>query len=258
VSARVFGAAVRGPDHERDDTPCQDAWAYTAAGERGAVLCLCDGAGSAAHSDIGAQTVVAAVVEAFSALAPVASDTPTGTLTAALSETLTDALRDACIEGRHALIREAAARGLTPADLACTLIAVAAWGGLVAVVHIGDGAVIGRMRATGELVMLSAPERGEFANETWFITSASWSERLRVSIHEGVEAVCALTDGCQGASMVGGILPFAPFCTPLFDFATEVTDVAVACAEVAQLLDAAALRRSSGDDKTLAVALLSP
>lgn len=245
MSLRVFGASVRGPDHEREDTSCQDAWAFVQTGERAAALCLCDGAGSATHAEIGAQTVVAAVVDALREFAP---ESPAA---------LVDALCDACAHGRAVLLREAATRALTPADMACTLVAVLAWGSHVAVAHIGDGAVIGRMRASGELTVLSAPERGEFANETWFISSASWRERMRVGLHEGLDVVCALTDGCQSAAMQAGLTAFAPFCGPLFDFATEITDAAFGCTEVAKLLDAEPLRRSSGDDKTLAVAVLS-
>jgi hypothetical protein len=128
----------------------------------------------------------------------------------------------------------------------------------VAVAHLGDGAVIARRRGSGELFVASAPDRGEYANETWFITSPSWRERLRFGLHEGVDAFCALTDGCQDAALVRGRAPapFGPFCAPLLDFGAEVDDADLAGAEVAALLQGEALRRSSGDDKTLAVALL--
>ncbi|WP_437275837.1 PP2C family serine/threonine-protein phosphatase [Sorangium sp. So ce375] len=241
----VFGASVRGPQHEQEGSPCQDVWAWGPAGERRVGLCLCDGAGSAAHPEIGAAAVAAAVVEALRELAP---ESP---------QALGDAVRAACAAGRQALLREADARALAPADLACTLVAVAAWGDAVAVAHLGDGAVVGRRRG-GELVVLSAPDRGEYANETWFVSSPSWEARLRVGVHEGVDALCAFTDGCEGAALVRGraLAPYAPFCAPLLDFAAEVTDAGAASGEVARLLDAEPLRRSSGDDKTLAVALL--
>ncbi|XYI02471.1 PP2C family serine/threonine-protein phosphatase [Sorangium sp. So ce1128] len=242
----VFGASVRGPQHEQEGSPCQDAWASGPAGERRVGLCLCDGAGSAAHSEIGAAAVAAAVVEALRELEP------------AGPQPLCDAVRAACAAGRQALLREAEARALAPADLACTLVAAAAWGDAVAVAHLGDGAVVGRRRGDGQLVVLSAPDRGEYANETWFVSSPSWEARLRVSLHEGVDALCAFTDGCEGAALVRGraLAPYAPFCAPLLDFAAEVTDAGAASDEVARLLDAEPLRRSSGDDKTLAVALL--
>lgn len=241
---RVFGASVRGPDHARDRMPCQDAWAWEPAGARGAALCLCDGAGSAEHAEIGAGAVADAVVKALRDLDAVAP--------AALGE----ALRAAVAAGRSALLDEAASRLVTPSALACTLVAVAAAGDRVAVAHLGDGAVVGQRGGSGELVVLSAPDRGEYANETWFITSASWQERLRISVHEGIEAFCALTDGCQDASLVRGraLAPFAPFWEPLFAFAAEIDEADDAGGEVARLLDSEALRRSSGDDKTLAVA----
>lgn len=244
MNARVFGAAVCGPDHERENSPCEDACDFAVAGENIAALCVCDGAGSVTHAALGARKLAEAVIAALRDLPP---QSP---------EVLTDSLRAACARGREALLLEAEERGLEPQQLACTLVAVATWGNLAAVAHIGDGAVIGRLRETGELRVLSAPDRGEFANETWFITCDSWAERLRVGLHENIEAVCAITDGCQSASMVEGRAPFAPFCSPLFDFAGEVTDAGQACAEVARLLDGEPLRRSSGDDKTLAVAFL--
>jgi hypothetical protein len=240
----VFGASVRGPDHEREDLPCQDAWARGPVGDRGAAVCLCDGAGSAAHAAIGARTVADAVVEALRDLAPRGPDA------------LEEAVRAACAAGRRALLLEAETRAVAPEAFACTLLAVAALGDQVAVAHVGDGAVVGQRAGTGELVVLSAPDRGEHANETWFVTSPVWEARLRVGLHAGIDAFCAFTDGCQGASLERGhsLSPFAPFCAPLFDFAAEVQAPAEADGEVARLLDAGLLRRSSGDDKTLAVA----
>lgn len=242
---RVFGASVRGPDHEREEVPCQDAWAQgplrRGDGEGGWAICLCDGAGSAAHADVGARVVSRAVVEALG----VEGGAP-----------LEEALRAACSCGREALMREATSRGVAPEALACTLVAIAAEGDRVAIAHLGDGAVVGKREGAGDLVMLSAPDRGEYANETWFVSSASWRERLRVGVHTGVEAIAAITDGCEAASLVRGRvpLPFEPFCAPLFAYAAEIEDGEDADGEVARLLDGAALRGSSGDDKTLVVA----
>lgn len=240
----VFGGSVRGPDHEREHLPCQDAWARGPAGSHGVALCLCDGAGSASHAELGARVVSAAVVEALQDLH---ADGP-----AALAE----ALRAACVAGRQALVREASAVAMSPAALACTLVAVVSAGDLVAVAHVGDGAVVGQRAGSGELIMLSGPDRGEYVNETWFVSSASWEARLRIDVHTRIDALCVVTDGCQDACLVqgGAPAPFAPFFAPIFAFAAEVDDANLAGGEVTQLLDGAALRTSSGDDKTLAVA----
>lgn len=238
----VFGASVRGPEHERDGSPGQDAWARGRFGGDGACLCLCDGAGSASHAEAGARVVAAAVVEALREVST--------------AGTLAEALRGACAAGRAALLDEAAALAVSPAALACTLVAVVCVDDVVAVAHLGDGAVVGQRAGSGDLVLLSAPERGEYANETWFITSAAWEAHLRIGVYEGLAGLCVLTDGCQEAALVRGgqSSPFAPFFAPLFGFAAEVTDVEAAGVEVLQLLDGGAMRKSSGDDKTLAIA----
>ena len=170
------------------------------------------------------------------------------------------ALREACAAGRRALDSEAAARALAPRELACTLLVIAAWDDVVAVAHLGDGAAVARRSGSDALFVLSGPDRGEFANETWFLTSPGWQDRVRVIVEEGVDAFCAFTDGCEAASLVRGEppRPFQPFCDPLFDFAREVEDAGEASEEVRRLLESEAMRRSSGDDKTLAVALRRP
>lgn len=239
---QVVGASVRGPDHEREDAPCQDAWAWSSCGAGGTCLCLCDGAGSAPHAEVGARVVATAVVAAWTEAA--VSD----------AAALVEAMRSACAAGRAALLRTAVDLEVAPAALACTLIAVACIEDTVVVAHLGDGAVVG-LRA-GELVVLSAPDRGEYVNETWFVTSAAWEAHLRVSVHAKTAALCVLTDGCQEAALVRAAdrSPFSPFFAPLFEFTAEITDAAAASAEVLQLLDGAAMRKSSGDDKTLALA----
>lgn len=238
---RVVGASVRGPDHERDGSPCQDAWAAGPFGAHGARLCLCDGAGSASHAEVGARVVATAVVAALAERA--AEDPPQ------------DALRSACAAGRAALLRTAADLELAPTALACTLIAVLCTGESVVVAHLGDGAVVGQRAGSSELVMLSAPDRGEYVNETWFITSADWEAHLRIGVHAGVSRLCVITDGCEAAALLRGEreLPFAPFFAPLFEFTAEIADTEAAGAEVRQLLDGAAMRGSSGDDKTLVI-----
>jgi len=247
VSAwQVVGASVRGPDHAREGSPGQDAWARGLFGGRGACVCLCDGAGSASHAEVGARVVADAVVAAL-------AEAPAGESAA------TETLRRACAAGRAALLQRAADLAVAPTALACTLVAAVCMDGWVAVAHLGDGAVVGRRADDGELALLSAPDRGEYVNETWFVTSAAWATHLRIGVHDEISALCVVTDGCQEASLVRGDRgsPFAPFFAPLFDFTAEVSDLAAADAEVLRLLDGAAMRGSSGDDKTLAIAWLT-
>lgn len=237
----VIGAAICGPDHVREGLPCQDAWAFGPSGSDGAAFAVADGAGSAAHPDVGATTATAALVAAL-------CDRGEG-------ESLDAALLRAVGAARSALVREAALREVPLDALACTLLAVLVAGDRAAVAHVGDGAIVGQRAGSGEIVLVSAPDRGEYANETWFLTSPSFEGRLRVTTHEGLVAVAAITDGCQRAALEDGktAAPFMPFWGPLFAYAAEAQDAESANAEVTKLLEGEALSRSSGDDKTLVI-----
>ena len=72
---QAFGASVRGPAHEREGRPNQDAWGAW-HGRAGSVLVVCDGLGSRPHADVGARAachVAPRAVRAWAA-APKAPD----------------------------------------------------------------------------------------------------------------------------------------------------------------------------------------
>jgi hypothetical protein len=65
-----FCTSLAGTAHRDRGIPCQDASAIKRLGAAGEIvlLALSDGAGSASHSDIGAQTVVIHWLEHFTTL----------------------------------------------------------------------------------------------------------------------------------------------------------------------------------------------
>lgn len=58
-----FGASVRGPLHQREGLPNQDAW-LRASGRFGSLIVVCDGLGSKPHSRAGAKAACAAARDA--------------------------------------------------------------------------------------------------------------------------------------------------------------------------------------------------
>lgn len=163
---------VTGRDHESRDQPCQDRviCRTTADGTRSALV-LCDGAGSCIRSEIGAQylcdwfpTWVDEAQVEFWTLLP-------AELVARVSAEISVRL--------EALAAESAC---LPHDLSSTFMAV-----VVRrlpeqldyrIFHLGDGIIAG-IGSDGRVV-LSAPDNGEFANETVFTTCSRFSESLRV------------------------------------------------------------------------------
>lgn len=166
-SYRTSCAQFTGRSHVNSGAPCQD---YVAARAQRDFACvaLADGAGSKAHSEYGARTVVKAVTR-------VLGDRFDELWSSPASQASTTLLQH-CLQ---ALEREALRQRCSLPDLASTLLFVAHSKGRYLAGHIGDGCII-HQQESGEVVVLSHPENGEYANTTFFVTDASAHTRLRV------------------------------------------------------------------------------
>jgi hypothetical protein len=122
--------------------------------------------------------------------------------------------------------------------------------------HIGDG--FGVAEFDGLLPVISLPENGEYANETYFVTATDWPDRLRFMPLAAAQSGCvALMSDGAGPFVVNrertGL--FAPFIKPVTQYLSGVSQE-----EGNQALrDTLADERTyaiTGDDKTLLIALL--
>lgn len=170
-------------------------------------MCLADGAGSAAHSAIGAQALVdegcAVFADRFSEFA----DTTDGA-----------ALKVQLLELLQAKLREVAAKhAVEVRELASTFLCIAIAGGKFMGMHVGDG-VIGYVKSD-ELRLISRPDNDEFANQTTFVTSsrAVESARLFRGSVENVEGFILMSDGTAGSLYDTRTGQLAPACTKLIN-----------------------------------------
>lgn len=181
---KEFHYQVRGHGHLRDGIPVQDRTKYLSRGGV-QVLCLADGAGSASHSQFGAQAVVdegcAILVEQF---AEFASSDDGVKVKMALLERLVSKV--ASIAERHDVTQE---------DLASTFLCIAVSGDAFLGAHIGDG-VVGFLKENN-LRVISGPDNSEFANQTTFVTSSRALESMRLfrGSLDGVEGFILMSDG---------------------------------------------------------------
>jgi hypothetical protein len=171
-------ASVPGRSHLRTGIPCQDA---TAAGVSPRPwLIVCDGRGSASHSDIGAN----AAVEAIRSQLDNAAEVFTKVLDADDEEEARHwhpllvrlIYRTAAQEQR----RQASRLGASPESFEHTLLVVVCGRKRFMYIQVGDGGIVMRSHG-GSLQVLSEPARGEFANTTFFVTSGrqtTWRHRL--------------------------------------------------------------------------------
>jgi hypothetical protein len=67
-------------------------------------------------------------------------------------------------------------------------------------IHIGDGAIFGESN-DGRLEVISSPENGEYANETFFVTEPHWIRHLRVTPMKPMRWLTLCTDGGTALTM---------------------------------------------------------
>lgn len=169
---KIAGISVQGRAHEKAGTTCQDKhFVWRGKDKKSAGIALADGAGSSPYSQIGAEYAVNAVIPF-------------------VKERFDDYRRDLTASGvataeflAKGLDVTAKSNGLKFRDMACTLLFVVIRRKKKSIHyvagHIGDGVILCQRNA-GVVDILSAPERGEFANETVFLTSRDAKSRLRI------------------------------------------------------------------------------
>lgn len=244
---RVFGSSAVGPGHVSSGLPCQDACAYEILPPALCAIAVADGLGSAAHSDLGAQTAVNAAVRT---MVDQAASNP--------GEDLGRLLQAGVAAARAALERVAGDTACPLRDLACTLLLTILHGERAAAAHVGDGAIVAKT-AKG-LQLLSGPGESEYANEVIPLTSKDWARAVRVATPlDGVKGIMVFTDGLQRAALRknrGSYTVFDGFCDPLFTYANRVAVPSDAVKDIKELLLSAKMSEHSEDDKTLVVAIL--
>lgn len=169
---RWMGAAVStvGRGHIEKGLPCQDASTVSLDGDV-ASLVMSDGAGSARHSEHGAAIAVKTVTRVLRETAP-------WTAPEAVREQILTACRSAIATRAHEL-------GCPISELAATLAFVAVTGDLCIAGNLGDG-VVAAFRGEKSEVLIG-PERGEFANETMFLTSRRANKHLRIIVKKPLD-----------------------------------------------------------------------
>ena len=247
---RIVGASATGPLHMINAMPCQDAFSYEVFPSGIGVIAIADGLGSAILSDFGARNAV---------------DTAVSTVRRIISNRLNhdmnleDIAKEAVLSARQGLEEKAVENKCKLKDMACTLIVVVIHRDSVAVVHVGDGAVIAK--TDNGLRIISGPGEAEYVNEVSPLTGKDWEKSLRVTpAISGISVIMAFTDGLQRAALKktpDGLIPFEGFCDPLFSYAKKVAAVKEAKDDIEGLLSSKKLCDNSEDDKTLVIAALN-
>ncbi len=245
----VDGFAV-GTAHVGSQTPCQDRCTCTVIesndGGEVFVTVVSDGAGSAALSEAGAQTVCDVLNELVGARVRESSD---------LDEISDGLVRSWLLEVRERLRATARAAGTDLREYAATAILAVVGERQALCAQLGDGGIVFRRSADEPFELALWPAGGEYANQTYFITDDSAAERIEIRRYDHIQDLIAFSDGLQNLALLQATRsPFAPFFEPLV---RTVRGNGAANGEVRKALiaylNSPAINQRTDDDKSLAI-----
>jgi len=246
---RVVFAKATGTAHLNNGLPCQDAADWRVLPSGFLTIALADGAGTAPQAETGANLAISAALTSLEN--SLANQFPSD-MSAWIA-----ALHQAFRTAQDVLFAEAQDNELTPGDYATTLTCLVAADHRLAFGQVGDGVLVART-SSGELYTLTQPQRGEYANETLFLTMP---EALELAYFQTVEldlsGLAVMSDGLiRLALQLPGYIPYHPFFSPLWTFAARSASDSEANLQLAEFLASERVCARTDDDKTLVIAVL--
>jgi hypothetical protein len=256
----VTSASVTGKAHAERNLVNQDCIRVgTSADGRIVAAVVSDGAGTASQADIGATTTCRLMLPQMLQIGQHL------TIARGLGA---DVVRDAVAEGIEKVLQVLASDGLLR-DRHCTMAACVITDGVGYVCQVGDSIGIAtsfeeRLNGSGpavdffpdEGVRLFEVERGEYANETHFITEPDWRSHLRVTGFptERVDALMLMTDGAMDIAMLRGKV-YRGFLSSVMGTLLATPERAQREALLQQWLADPRSWSMTGDDKTMFIAV---
>jgi len=243
----VVGASVAGTAHVAKGIGSDDAFFYTFVAPDIIVAAVADGAGSrSGTSAFGSFAACEAIRDA--AADPALVERVRGADADELS-----AIAVALFRAALAAIEAAAAgRELTPSALATTLTVGVVTPELSVFGQVGDGIVV--IECDGVTRQIIPEIKGEYANETQFLTAGALRKELRIEVRQGVGAFALSTDGLRYKILrLSAKAPFEPFFDSLWG---QLSSKVVSGSGLAAMLDGI-VDDQTGDDKTLIIGSLA-
>ena len=247
---KIIAASVAGTSHVGRGEGCQDAFVCEVARQiDGEVLLIAvaDGAGSAINGAAGARL---AVEFWQNGLKVWLENNRVENLERAFA---TDFVR----LWHYELTKRASSDGLNLSDYACTLLTAAVGATSAAFVQIGDGAIV-FADETENYRLFTAPQQGEYANSTNFVTDENAHNNLQFESHNArIDQIAVFTDGLQRVAlqMQPAATAHQPFFRSMFaPFVRADFDQAKLENNLRQFLDSPKINERTDDDKTLILA----
>lgn len=261
MSWTTIARSAIGTRHQKQQLPCQDAAAVQILGEV-AIGAVADGAGSAALADVGAKLAVKTALQSLSRTEAwlqrrqfswsTLPDFPPIDLLHHLFSKIVQ-------RTQQTLYQQVQSTNSTLDDFACTLLVFLATPRWLAAMQIGDGFIVVRS-PDQPYQLLFRPDKGEFANQTNFVTSPDAIATLQVRLWADTPRfICAATDGVERVAIrFRDWTAFPPFFQPLEAYLEEASSLEPDEEYLIDFLTSERLNARTDDDKTLLLCHYQP
>jgi len=182
---KYIGVSRVGTSHLKTGQPCQDHLAYIKVGKY-FIAGVSDGAGSAAHSEKGSESACCTALTQLSVEL------------GGNNVDLQTSFKKSAVWAREEILRMANKDGNAVRDYACTLLLFGIGPEGAAALQIGDGLIVYRVADSPEWNYAIWPQRGEYANTTYFLTDEKYEEQVQVvSLPKEIVEVGLISDGLE-------------------------------------------------------------
>lgn len=234
------GHSATGSSHAEAQLPCQDCFGISAADSPRRIVVIADGAGSAKRAEEGARHAVAAMIRAISGYE------------GKLAEISAEQGAAFGAQVREELLRQGVADGVGLEEFACTLLAAAFEDDTAYFWQIGDGAWL--VETAEGIACATRPVKGEFHNQTSFITSADWEQHWQHAAIPEVISTMGFSDGLEMFCLEPRLdQPHLPFVGKIFDALRGEPAEEEIRAKIEGMLSSPVITSREDDDLTLAL-----
>ena len=247
---KTVAASVAGTSHVAKNTECQDFYDRQIAGLSGEIFIavVADGAGSAKMGAFGAKTACQTLVREIRSVVEKENKINAITHGRALEWIK-------LLQTQFQVLAEA--EKLETSDFACTLLCATIQSDTSIFWQIGDGGIIyATSDAPDEYQLVTAPQQGEYANMTNFVTDREAAAALKFeTIEKQIDEIAIFTDGLQRIALdyqTGSA--HAPFFRPMFAPLRSERIFPNLDEKLQDFLDSPKINERTDDDKTLVLA----
>jgi hypothetical protein len=262
---KAIACSAKGTSHEKTGSPCQDYADFIRVNDSGeaddngdiAIGAVCDGAGSCKYSDIGSKLAVETTLQYLQGWPKWLKKQKKDLSPAILEDYAHKVFAQVVGEVKKQFEIQAQKKSCSPKDLSCTLLVVVATPKWLAAMQIGDGFIVIREPDLEdkllEYKLLFQPIKGEYANQTTFITASNALEVMQVKVlHRPQQFIFASTDGLERLALEIGqeSKPHPPFFDTFRD-AIQIRSEAEEKNSTEKWLQWEEVNNRTDDDKTI-------